>query len=150
MPRPASNNSLMSEIYNTKRRVEFRDTDAAGIAHFSVFFTMMEEAEHELLRHVGLSVHLHDGEQTISWPRVSASCDFRGAVKFEDEVQIEVRIERLGAKSVTYNFRFRYNGRDIAEGRMTSVCCRLARDEALQSIAIPQQFADKLSPYVVS
>src|SRR5688572_30626127 len=44
--------------YKTSRRIEFRDTDAAGIAHFSVFFTFMEEAEHEFLRHVGLSVHV--------------------------------------------------------------------------------------------
>ncbi len=141
--------SAMPEVFTTKRRIEFRDTDAAGIAHFSVFFTMMEEAEHELLRHLGLCVHRNDGEQTMIWPRVSASCDFRSAVKFEDVLEIEVRIERLGEKSVAYGFRFLQNGRGVAKGRMTSVCCRLEGDEALQSLAIPLQFANKLKAFVV-
>ena len=38
------------------RRVEFRDTDAAGIMHFSTYFTYMEEAEHELFRRLGTTV----------------------------------------------------------------------------------------------
>ena len=62
----------MVATYKTTRRVEFRDTDAAGIMHFSAFFTRMEEAEHELIRHIGLSVFDRDEEGTISWPRVSA------------------------------------------------------------------------------
>ena len=40
----------------TRRRVEFRDTDAAGIVHFSAFFFWMESAEHELLRAAGVTV----------------------------------------------------------------------------------------------
>jgi 4-hydroxybenzoyl-CoA thioesterase/acyl-CoA thioester hydrolase len=35
----------MTPSFITTRRVEFRDTDAAGIMHFSVFFTAMESAE---------------------------------------------------------------------------------------------------------
>ena len=63
--------------FRTTRRVEFSDTDAAGIAHFTAFFRFMEQAEHELLRSVGLSVFMPvDGEE-ITWPRVSSKCDFR-------------------------------------------------------------------------
>ena len=40
----------MPEPYRTTRRVEFRDTDAAGIVHFSAFFFYMESVEHEFLR----------------------------------------------------------------------------------------------------
>ena len=36
--------------FRTTRRVEFRDTDAAGIVHFSAFFFYMESVEHEFLR----------------------------------------------------------------------------------------------------
>ncbi len=51
----------MSEAYRTTRRVEFRDTDAAGIVHFSAFFFYMESVEHEFLRQLGLSVHATGG-----------------------------------------------------------------------------------------
>src|SRR5258705_11859497 len=115
----------MPSVFTTSRRVEFRDTDAAGIAHFSVLFVYLEEAEHAFLRHVGLSVHVRDEDQTISWPRVSAQCDFKSAVEFEDVVEIVVRIERLGGTSVTYAFDVSHAGRPVAQGSMTSVCCRI-------------------------
>ena len=40
----------MANSFVTSRRVEFRDTDTAGIAHFSVFFVWMEQAEHAVSR----------------------------------------------------------------------------------------------------
>ncbi len=140
----------MGESFHTTRRVEFRDTDAAGIAHFSVFFVFMEQAEHELLRHLGLSVMLHDDEGRISFPRVGARCDYQRAAKFEDVLGIEVSIVRLGAKSVTYEFNFTHQGQPIASGQSTTVCCRLSEFEAPKSIPIPQWIAEKLAPAVVS
>ena len=74
--------------FRTTRRVEFADTDAAGIMHFAGFFRLMEEAEHELLRHLGLSVLTRDDAGPISWPRVRAGCDYRSALGFEDVVTI--------------------------------------------------------------
>ena len=43
-------------ILRTSRRVEFCDTDMAGIVHFANFFRWMESAEVEFLRSLGLSV----------------------------------------------------------------------------------------------
>ena len=134
-------------LFVATRRVEFRDTDAAGIAHFSRFFTLMEEAEHELLRQLGMSVMEHDAQGKISWPRVSAHCDFRGSVRFEDEIQIEVRIARVGDKSVTYAFRFLHDARPIAEGNLVAVCCRLLPGQPPVSIAIPAAMRARLEGY---
>jgi len=129
------------------RRVEFRDTDAAGIAHFTAIFAYLEEAEHALLREAGLSVHLRQEEETISWPRVSAECQFLSPVRFEDLVDVAVRIERLGEKSVTYAFDVSHNLRPVARARMTSVCCRLRPGEPPQGIAVPANFREKLALY---
>jgi 4-hydroxybenzoyl-CoA thioesterase/acyl-CoA thioester hydrolase len=136
----------MSAPFRTTRRVEFRDTDAAGIAHFSVFFNYMEEAEHELLRSIGSSVLLQDDAGTTSWPRVAVSCDYRGAVRFEDELAIEVRVERLGEKSVTYAFRFHHQDRDVAEGRITAVYCRVG-PAGLRSLPVPAELREKLQVF---
>jgi 4-hydroxybenzoyl-CoA thioesterase/acyl-CoA thioester hydrolase len=140
--------SKMTAPYRTTRRVQFRDTDAAGIVHFSVFFNYMEETEHQLLRRLGLSVVLHDEQGTISWPRVSAQCDFRDSVRFEELLQIEMWVERLGEKSVTYAFQFACNGRPVASGTTTAVCCRMRPGATLQPIAIPSSIADKLGGLV--
>ncbi|HZZ30104.1 MAG TPA: thioesterase family protein [Pirellulales bacterium] len=134
--------------FTATRRVEFRDTDAAGIMHFASFFPLMESVEHEFLRSLGLSVLAKDDSGPFSWPRVNAQCDFQSAVKFEDVLTITLTIARLGNKSVTYKFEVRQEERPVAEGRMTAVCCRLpALGHELQSIPIPEDVAARLRPY---
>lgn len=134
----------MTSSFTTTRRVEFRDTDAAGIMHFSVFFTAMESAECEFLRSRGLGVVMPDAVGEIAFPRVSAKCDYQSPVRFNDEYQIDVRIVRIGSKSVTYEFTFTHGGRDVAKGEMTSVCCRFAPDGQPTSIPIPEWILRRL------
>ncbi len=139
----------MPHQFKTTRRVEFRDTDAAGMAHFSMFFVWMEQAEHELLRHLGLTVHTTDADGVLSFPRVAARCDYQRAVKFEDILEIEITIVRLGKKSVTYECSFLHDGRPVASGQTTTVCCRFKDDGMPRSIDIPQAIADKLAEFRV-
>ena len=130
----------------TVRRVEFRDTDAAGIVHFSAFFFWMESAEHELLRHLGLHVFERqpDGSEH-SWPRVSVSCDYRSALRFGDEVGIAVHVAELGRASVTYRFVFEHEGRAVADGRVVAVRCLVRPGGRLEAVAIPADIRGRLS-----
>jgi acyl-CoA thioester hydrolase len=134
----------MTQPFRTTRRVEFVHTDAAGIIHFTALFEFMEQAEHELLRSRDLSVFMNDDEGIISWPRVAAKCEFQSAARFEDVLEIEVGIARLGEKSITYAFRFRSEGNDVASGEITSVCCRMTDQSPPQPIPIPAWFREKL------
>lgn len=115
--------------FSTTRRVEFRDTDAAGIVHFSAFFPMMESAEHEMLRSLGISVLPKDtgegGVPAVTWPRVAASCKYASAARFEDVLTVTVQVARIGTTSVEYHVRFMRGDCLIADGQMTAVCCRL-------------------------
>lgn len=134
----------------TRRRVEFRDTDAAGIVHFSAFFPWMEAAEHEMLRSVGIEI-LPSGEaaDVVTWPRVSACCDYFSAARFEDWLEIDVAVGRIGTSSVEYRIRFSRLGGDgkpesIAEGKTVVVCCRLRPGGGLQKVSIPPAIRAKL------
>lgn len=131
--------------FRTERRIEFRDTDAAGIVHFSAFFPFMESAEHELLRSLGLSVMqpLGDGSH-LTWPRVAATCDYTGTARFEDLLTIDVVVEHLGTKSVRYGFTIRRHDAPIATATLTAVCCRLTPDGQLTSIRIPDDVRQRL------
>lgn len=140
----------MAATYTTRRLIEFCETDVAGIAHFTTFFKMMESTEHELLRHLGSSVLVKDTGTTISWPRVSATCDFLKPVRFEDEVDIEVSVDRLGTKSVTYGFVFFHDSEQVARGSITSVCCRVEPGTAPSPVPIPDQIASRLATYVTN
>jgi len=138
----------MTTAFVTTRRVEFSDTDAAGMMHFVAFFRMMEQAEHDLLRSVEVSVVMHDASGKISWPRVAARCDFQAAARFEDVLEIEVRISRLGERSVTYSHRFLRDGQSLASGEVTAVCCRIREGSPPESMPIPPMIAEKLRPFV--
>ena len=134
----------MPTSFHTSRFVEFADTDMAGIMHFSAFFRFMEAAEHALLRSLGLSVFKEIDGEVITFPRVSASCDYRSPARCEEVLEIDVTVDRIGTKSVTYGFAFSHGGRDVAKGSMTSVCCRIPHGGTPVSIPIPEVIAEKL------
>jgi YbgC/YbaW family acyl-CoA thioester hydrolase len=131
-------------VHVYRRRIEFVDTDVSGNIHFSRFFVFMETAEHELLRALGTSVHLEDGERTVGWPRVDARCRYLAPVRFGDVVEVRVFVERQGTKSMTYRFSFHCGDRQVAEGTMSSVCCVLGDNGGLRAIPIPEEIAGRL------
>jgi YbgC/YbaW family acyl-CoA thioester hydrolase len=133
----------MPTEFTTTRRVQFAETDMAGIVHFSHFFRYMEECEHAVFRSVGLSKAMPQEGQHIGWPRVTASCDFSGPVRFEDEVELKLRVVKVGDKSFSYEVEFLVAGRRVALGKTTSVCCVLA-DGRMQAIPIPPAIRAKL------
>src|SRR5579883_671751 len=135
----------MTAPFRVSRRVDFADTDMAGIIHFSNYFRYMEFAEVAFLRSRGLSVSMDWGVEHVSFPRVSASCDFLHPVRFDDVVDIEVRVERVGRKSVTYSFNFTHEGKPVAKGRISAVCCRMRPGiHELESIDIPAEIRTQL------
>ena len=140
----------MPEPFHTSRLVEFHDTDMAGIMHFASFFVYMESAEHELLRSLGLSVHSQVEDEHISFPRVSASCSYASPARCEELLDIAVAVARIGAKSVTYEFRFTRDGGEIALGSMTAVCCAIAPGRPPVSRPIPAEIAARLRAYAVA
>ncbi|MEX1094652.1 MAG: thioesterase family protein, partial [Planctomycetales bacterium] len=127
--------------FHTTRRVEFVDTDAAGIIHFTAFYRYMEQAEHEFLRSLGLSVmHQRADGATVGWPRVFAECSFKAPAYFEDVLDVRIEVERRGARSLTMRYEFHRGEKLIAEGRMKTVCCVLRPGEPMQAMDIPPEY----------
>ncbi len=143
----------MGREFRTQRRVEFRDTDAAGIAHFSALIVYLEQAEHDFLRSIGTTVMIPEDaehlpvDERVRWPRVHVEADFQGPVRFEDMLDIDVRILRMGSKSVTYGFVMTCNGAPVCTGSTTAVCC-LETDGKLQGVSIPRSIREKFSHFL--
>lgn len=131
--------------FQAQRRVEFRDTDAAGIVHFSAFFPMMESVEHEFLRSIGVAVMPpHDDANRLSWPRISVACDFHGPARFEDLLSFAIHIERIGESSVTYRFEIACESNRVATGKIVVVCCHVAEGGKLRKVSIPDEIRSRL------
>lgn len=139
----------MAAPFLTTRRVEFGDTDMAGIMHFANFFRFMESAETEFLRSLGISVSWRVERERLGFPRVSAACDYRKPARFEDLLTIAVTVERIGDKSVSYRHEFtNQRGESIATGRITAVFCRSDTPDQLTSAVIPADLRLKLEGYL--
>jgi len=142
----------MSYEFKAQRRVEFSDTDMAGIMHFSNFFRFMETAEHAFFRSLQFSIaprQFEPGPHKVGWPRVHASCDYRKPLRFEDMVEIHLLVAERKSKAITYQIRFgKIFGdtvEEVARGRLTVVC--VSFDPAsgiMKSTSIPSVIADQI------
>lgn len=131
-------------MFTITRRVEFGDTDMAGIMHFSNYFRFMEVAETQFLNVRGMSVTWMANGERYGLPRVSVSCDYARPVRFEDVVTIAVSIEKIGTKSVSYRFDFTHDGQPVATGRIIAVYCKAVPPHGLEAHPIPPDMRAKL------
>jgi acyl-CoA thioester hydrolase len=123
-----------------KRRVQFYETDAAGIVHFSWFFRYMEEAEHALWREAGLSIHPRGSD--IGWPRVAASCEFHRALRFEDEFDVLIRVSEVTRRTIAYQCVIEQGAERVATGSIKIACVTKGDGGTMRSIEIPADIAE--------
>ena len=131
---------MAAHEFTITRRVEFSETDMAGIVHFSNFCRYMEHAEHAFFRSLGRSIVDHD--LGVGWPRVHMNCDFKKPLRFEDEVEIRLLVSAKTSKSISYQFRFWVAGTEAARGALTVVCVRHNEAGEMKAANIPPEIAD--------
>jgi YbgC/YbaW family acyl-CoA thioester hydrolase len=137
--------------FKLKRRVQFADTDMAGIMHFTNFFRYMEETEHAFYRSLGFSVDMDKAHKSLGfgWPRVQASCDYLHPLRFEDEVEVHLIVAEIKSKTVRFVFIFRKTdgGKqlEVARGGMTVICVTRDREtNRMKAANIPSVIRSKL------
>ena len=121
--------------------MQFYETDAAGIVHFSWFSRYMEEAEHALWREAGLSIAPRGAP--VGFPRVSASFDFRRPLYFEDQFEVAIEVVEITAKTIRYAVTVTRDQTEIAIGSMTIVCVTKSPGEPMKAIEIPREIAGR-------
>jgi YbgC/YbaW family acyl-CoA thioester hydrolase len=135
--------------YRLRRRVNFYETDCAGIVHFSWFFRYLEEAEHAMWRSAGLSVAPAAGG--VGFPRVNASFDYHRPLRFEDEFEVLVRVAAIGQSSMRYDCVISMGEVRVATGTTTIVC--VVKDATgLKSVPFPEDVISRfeVAPPVAS
>lgn len=124
------------------RRVQFAETDLAGIVHFSTYFRYMEEAEHALWRAAGLSIGAAGA--AVGWPRVAATFDYRRPLTFEDEFEVVVRLERVSRRTIRYGCTLVAAGTIVGTGTLTTVCVEHPPGGAMRAIDMPADVLERL------
>ena len=127
----------MSE-YTLRRRVNFYETDRAGIVHYSNYFRYMEEAEYGLWRSAGVSLEPY---ANYTFPRVAASFDFHAPLRFDDEFEVRLQIAAIGRTSLRYACRITRGETPIATGSLTLVC---VSTETMRPTALPPDRLERI------
>src|SRR6266540_1056469 len=83
--------------YAAYTRVGFSDTDAQGVVYYGRYWPYFDLARVEYHRHLGgLGV---PGEFAVR----AASVEYHAPARFDDLLEVFVRVERIGRTSVTYD-----------------------------------------------
>jgi acyl-CoA thioester hydrolase len=139
---------MVSE-FKLVRRVEFYETDMAGIVHFANFFRFMEVCEHAFVRSLGTIVHPGEAEPggVIGWPRVHAECDYRRPLRYDEEYETHLLVREKKERALHLDFRFwKLHERDdqpLARGKLVVVPVGRVAGE-IKAIPIPPLFAAQI------
>ena len=122
--------------------MQFAETDAAGMVHFSVFFRYMEEAEHAVWRAAGMDIFA--SRETHSWPRIAAQFDFKQPLNFQDEFEVHTEIAAVTRSTIRWAHVLVRGEATIGSGTVTAVYVKKLPGGGIKSTEIPAEIVAKL------
>lgn len=139
----------------TPQQVRWGDMDAFGHVNNAVFFTYCESARIAFFAAVdtaGLAAAAGPG-QRLGPGLVSASLDFRRQVHYPADIDVGLRVGRIGGKSYTLEYGLFVAGADevVAEGTSVVVWVDYAAKGGLgEALPLPEALRGRLETYRVT
>ena len=129
--------------YSAYTRVGFSDTDAQGIVYYGRYLPYFDLARVEYHRHLDL-LRLESGEHEFVMR--AATIEYLAPARFDDLIEIFVRVSRIGRTSATYEFAAHRAEDDVlmVAARQTLVLVDL--DER-RAHAIPDSFRERMQAF---
>ena len=139
----------MAYEFTTTKKIEFSETDMAGLVHFSNYFRYMEVAERDFFESLELNLIQSAPDDLVGYPRTRAECKFSAPLRFGDTVKIHLAIKAIKDRSIDYQFRlFKLDKKGdesaVAKGHITTIYTELTEDGNLQSRPLPKALLDKI------
>jgi acyl-CoA thioester hydrolase len=129
--------------YSALARVGFSDTDAQGVVYYGRYMPYFDLARTEYHRHLG-RLHM----ENIDFAMRAVTVEYFAGARFDDLLEIFVRIERIGTTSITYDhaaYRIDDDGDTLmATAQATLVC--IALDER-RAVPVPDAFREQVESF---
>ncbi len=87
-------------------KVNYYETDKMGITHHSNYIRFMEEARMCFLEKIGYPMTRLEAEGIAS-PVVSVSCEYKHPTTYDDNIEIEISLERYTGVKLTFAYTMR-------------------------------------------
>ena len=135
----------VSPPFRHRIRVRYSECDLQGVVFNANYLTYLDEAMTELFR-----VSLNGGYQAMveaGVDMVVAECSLRylAPARFDDEIEIEATVARLGTTGMTTAMRVTRDGEALTEAELRHVFVHAMEGG---KIAIPDGVRAALQPYV--
>ena len=130
--------------YAAYLRVGFSETDAQGVVYYGRYMPYFDLARTEYHRHLG---RVHIGN--VDFAMRAVTVEYVAGARFDDLLEIFVRVERVGTTSITYDhaaYRLDKDGGDtlMATAKATLVC--IALDER-RAVPVPEAFRTQVEAF---
>ena len=125
--------------FTARTRVGFSDTDAQGIVYYGRYNPFFDLARVEYLRSLELLHYRGDGDFVMR----ANDVEYFAPARFDDEIEIHVRVARIGRTSITFEFAAHKmpEGTLMVTAHQTLVYVDLAERRA---VPIPDEYKERL------
>ena len=136
----------MGRPFVHRLRVRYAECDRQGVVFNAHYFAYFDLAMTELCR---AAMGRYDAmiERGIDMVVAEAQARFLDSARFDDEIDLEVTVERLGTTGSTTRHRVVRDGDVLVEGVLRHV---FVDSETLEKAPIPDWLRDALEPYRVT
>jgi len=140
----------MAYEHTSSRRIEFSETDMAGLVHFSNFFKYMETAERDFFEAAGVDLIRTKPGELVGWPRARAECKFSAPVRFGETIDIHLAVKAVKDRAIDFQFRILRHNPDgsrtqCGKGHMTTVLTELTPEGGLSSVELPAHVRERIT-----
>ena len=142
-------NPSMPYEHTSTRRIEFSETDMAGLVHFTNFFKYMETAERDFFEACGLDLINTSPGEVVGWPRARADCKFFAPLRFGEKIDVQLAIKSMKDRSIEFQFRIYRHNPDgtrthAAKGSLTTIYTELGEGGKLKSMPLPENILQNM------
>jgi acyl-CoA thioester hydrolase len=131
--------------YAAYTRVGFSETDAQGVVYYGRYLPYFDLARVEYHRHLG-----RGRPEDADFAMRAMSVEYHAPARFDDLLEVFVRVERIGRTSVTYDhaaFRIGEDGGDdtlMATAKQTLVLVSFAER---RPVPVPDAFRERVAAF---
>jgi acyl-CoA thioester hydrolase len=126
--------------YSSLTRVGFSDTDAQGIVYYGRYLPYFDQARVEYARHLDM---LATGPEEYEFVTRASTIEYLAPARFDDLVEVFIRVARIGTTSVTYECAA-YRVEDDVLMVTASQILVLVDLEERRACPVPEWFKEKI------
>jgi acyl-CoA thioester hydrolase len=128
--------------FAARTRVGFSDTDAQGIVYYGRYMPYFDLARVEYHRNLEL---LRTGPEDRQFVMRAMKVEYHAPARFDDPIEVDVRVSRIGRTSVTYEFAANLEG-DVLAVTAEQTLVLVDLDER-RPCPVPDWFRDRIRAF---